>query len=219
MVLGIGGDDPPRALPAVAAVVVDPGLSQHLPPESLRHFLVLLVPTVVMEGPVLGDVEGMRRRPHTDHGPAGRQVVVDLLHLGVGKVAEPRRDHHQVGRPQRLEAGDVVDRVGVDRARLRVDRVEHRAAEAVVPGEDLRQLRERLLAAVFLVAADEHDPPALPRPLPAVDHEPGVGGQRRSGRGRHEPGHEPHGDQRHRAESRHARVPRSGSRGSRVPIR
>ena len=53
--------------------------------------------------------------------------------------------------------------------------------EAVARGQDLRQLRQRLLAAVFLVAADEHDLLPLPRPVAAANLEPGVGRRRDGG--------------------------------------
>jgi hypothetical protein len=125
-------------------------------------------------GPILGEVEGVGRGPHADHRLAGLEIVVDLLHLLVGQVAEASGDHHQVGLPQGLEAGDVGGGVGADLTRRRIDGVEHGAGEAVVLRQNLRQLREALLAAVLLVAADEHDLLPLPRALATVHHKPRI---------------------------------------------
>ncbi len=182
MVFGAGGDQALRALVAVVAVVADPGLSEHLPPESIPHPFELRLPAVVGILPIGRDVEGVRRRPHADYGLARPEVVVDLLHLLIGQIAKPRRDHHQIGLPQGLEARDVGRVRGCDLAGLRIDRVKHRAREAVVLGQNLRELRERLLAAVFLVAADEHHVLALARPLAPLDRQ--VGQLRRDRRDR-----------------------------------
>ena len=46
----------------------------------------------------------------------------------------------------------------------------------MVPGQDLRQLRERLLAAVFLVAAHEHDVFSSAGALSTLDHDPWISG-------------------------------------------
>ena len=160
MVFGSGGDEAEGALLAVVAVVIDPLFTEHEPAEAVGPLLLLapVAVAVVGVGPVFGHVEGMRGRPHSDHRLAGPQVVVDVLHLLVGQVAEPGGDHHQVGIVEGLEAGDVLLLVGIDLARRRIDGVEHRAVEAVVGGEDPAQLGEGLLAAILFVAADEHDP-------------------------------------------------------------
>src|SRR5262249_55408361 len=57
------------------------------------------------------------------------------------------------------------------------DREEHRAMEAVAPGEDLGQLRQRLLRTILLVPADQHDVLPLARPDRALVDDPGVGRQ------------------------------------------
>ena len=158
MIPAVRRDQAPGAFVAVVAVMIDPCLAEHMPTEALGHFLARLLPAVVGVGLPFGNVEGVRRRPHPDHRLAGAEIVVDRLHLLVGQVAEPRGDHHQIGLPERLEPGNVVHLVGADLARGRIDGVEHGAGEAMMPGEDLRQLGEALLAAVFLVAADEHHP-------------------------------------------------------------
>ena len=179
MVLGVGGQKPARALAAVAAVMADPGLAEHLPAEALREALATVIPTPAAVGPPLGDVEGVGCRPHRHDRLARLQEGVDVLHLLVGKVAKPRGDHHQVGRVELLEAGDVVVGVGVDLAGGRVNRKHDGAIEAVVAGEDLRQLRKSLLAAVLLVAADQDDLLPLPGPVAAGNLEPRIGGLHR----------------------------------------
>ena len=176
MILGVGRDQAPRALLAVMAVMVDPRLAEHLPAETLRHFFIGLIPAVVRVGPALGKVEGMGRGPHADHRFARFEVVVDLLHLLVGQVAKPCGDHQQIGRSQGLEAGDVGGGVGTDLTRRRIDGVDHAAVEAVVFGENLRQLREALFAAVFLIATDEHDMLRVAGPLLPFERQPRIGG-------------------------------------------
>ena len=185
MILGVGGQKPARALAAVAAVMADPGLAEHLPAEALREALATVIPTPAAVGAPFGDVEGVRCRPHRHHWLACLQKRVDVLHLLVGKVAKPGGDHHQVSIPELLEAGDVVVGVGVDLAGGRVDREHDGAIEAVVAGEDLRQLREGLLAAVLLVAADKNDLLPLSRPVATGDLEPRIGSLQR----KHEDGH------------------------------
>ena len=59
---------------------------------------------------------------------------------------------------------------GIDRAVLRIDGEQDGALEAVALGQDLGQLRQRLLGAVLLVAADQDDVLALARAVaPFVD--------------------------------------------------
>lgn len=103
-----------------------------------------------------------------------------MLHLLVGEVAKPGGDHHQVGRFELLEAGDVVVGVGVDQAGGGIDREYDGAIEAVVAGEDLRQLREGLLTAVLLVATDKDDLLPLPGPVATRNLEPRIGGPERT---------------------------------------
>ena len=55
--------------------------------------------------------------------------------------------------------------VGLDRPVL-ADGEEHGAGEPVVLGQDLGELRQRFLRAVFLVAADQDDVLPLARPSP-----------------------------------------------------
>ena len=157
-------------------MVADPLLAEHGPAKPVGPFLLLtlIAVAVVRVCSILGDVKPVRCRPQADHGLASPQIVVDLLHLLVGQVAKPGGDHHQVSLPQGLEPRDIVPLVGADLARGRIDRVEHRAGEAVVLREDLRQLRERLFAAILLIAAHEHYLLALAGPVAPFDDNPRV---------------------------------------------
>src|SRR5262249_51845699 len=85
-------------------------------------------------------------------------------------------DHHQIGLVERVQAGDVVRLVGVDGAVGGVDGEQDGAAEAVTPSQNLRQLRQPLLGAIFLVAADEYHVLALAGTLASGEAEPGLSG-------------------------------------------
>src|SRR5262249_40128615 len=161
------------ALGAVASPVVDPRLAEHLPAESLFVILLLVVPAVLGVGLARPQVEGVSRGAQADHRLARLDVIDDVLHLLVGQVAEAREDDHQVGGLQRLQAGDVLLVVRVDRA-VRIDGEQDGALETVMFGQDLGQLRQRLLGAVLLVAADQDDVLAFARPVAAFDHQPRV---------------------------------------------
>ena len=67
---------------------------------------------------------------HAEHRPARLQVIVDELHLLVRKIAEAGGDDHQVGGPERFQAGDVVMKIGIDQTGLRIDRL-HVAPPAI----------------------------------------------------------------------------------------
>ena len=103
----------------------------------------------------------MGRRPHADDRPARFDILDDVLHLLVGQVAEARGDNHQVGRLEALPGrgccrvwlGSIVPSL--------VDGEQHGAFETVMLGQDLAQLRQRLLGAILLVAADQDDVLAL----------------------------------------------------------
>ena len=107
------------------------------------------------------EVEGVRRGAHADDRLARLDVIDDVLHLLVGQIAEAREDDHQVGRLERLQAGDVVVAGSGLIVPSLVDGEQHGALEAVMLGQDLGQLRQGLLGAIFLVAADQDDVLAL----------------------------------------------------------
>ena len=91
------------------------------------------------------------------HRPPRLGVIDDAFHLIVGQVAKPQTQHHDIGVVEHSQTGNVLDVVRVDLAGLGIDREQHRRLEPVVGGEDLRQLRKRLFAPVFVVARDQHD--------------------------------------------------------------
>ena len=59
--------------------------------------------------------------------------------------------------------------------RLGVDGEQDGAFEAVMLGEDLGELRQRFLGAIFLVAADEDDVLALAGAVEAIVDDPRIG--------------------------------------------
>ncbi|GAC1468585.1 MAG: hypothetical protein NVSMB9_11410 [Isosphaeraceae bacterium] len=83
----------------------------------------------------------------------------------------------------------MVGTVRVDRAVL-VGGKEHGAFEAVVSGEDLRELRQGFLGSVFLIAADQHHMLSLARTGLSLDNDPGVVG---AGAGQEEEGEDEKG--------------------------
>ena len=82
---------------------------------------------------------------------------------------------------------------GLDDAVI-VNREKHCAVESVVLGQDLGQLRQSLLGAVFLVAADEDDLLPLAGTVGPLDYKPGIVSARRRRDGQ-QPGN-PRGQQR-----------------------
>ena len=125
-------------------------------------------------GPAGGNGEGVGGRADADDRLARLDVFDDVPHLLVGQIAEPREDNHQVGRFEGLQAGNVVQVFGVDRAGGRIDGKQHGTLEPVPLGEDLAQLRQGFLGAILLVAGDQHDVLSLARPVVAVEDDPGI---------------------------------------------
>ena len=141
----------------VGAVVADPGLAQDLTAEAPLVVVALVVEGVFVERAVLRVAEAMGRGAQADDRAAAVQVVDDRLHLLDRDGLEAREDHEQVRVLQRLGAGDVAGVAQRDVAVLRVDPEQHRAGEALVLGEDARELRQGLLGLVLMVVGDEHD--------------------------------------------------------------
>ena len=107
----------------------------------------------------------MRRGSEADHRPAPVEIVDDVLHLRVGEILEAEKDDQQVGRPQRLEPGDVRA-ARLDEPGLRVGGEEDAALEPVVPRQDPRQRRERFLGSILVIAGQKHE--VLPAPRPPI---------------------------------------------------
>jgi hypothetical protein len=80
----------------------------------------------------------------------------EAAHRGVRPLAETQRHHDPVGAIERLGARHAGVVVGVDRP-VRIEREQHRTAEAVALAEDLREHGQPLFAAVLLVAGEEHE--------------------------------------------------------------
>ena len=158
MVRGTGGNQAQRTLVLVVAMMADPCFTQHQPAKALGpvRLVALVVEAVVGKGAACRNVEGMGRCPHADHRPATFEIVVNLLHLVIRQIAKAGSDHHQLSLPQGLEARNVFLFVGGDLARFWIDGVEHRAVKAMAGRQNLGQLRQRLLAAVLLITADQH---------------------------------------------------------------
>ena len=126
----------------LAAVVRDPLLAEHVPPEAVVEPLPRMA---------LWIEERVRGCPQPDDGFARLDILQDALKLVVGQRAESREHHQQIRGRQRLEPFDVV-------LRLRFGpRVGDRGREAVRLLEDRGDHRHRDLGPVLVVARHEHD--------------------------------------------------------------
>ena len=102
-------EDQVGALLVVAAEVADPVLAEDvLAKAKAPGFVFALVAFVVLLELALEPLERMRSRAQSDHWFAGVQVVLDVLHLVVGKVLEAQEHHHQVRGSEGFETGDVA---------------------------------------------------------------------------------------------------------------
>ena len=112
---------------------------------------------------------------HSDQGPTALRILYDLLHLVVRKIAPPDQQDHQIRLLQRFQAGNIVGHIGADRAIFGIYAEQHRAFKAVPSGQNLRQLRQRLLRTVLLIRRDQNDPFAFAGADAARDGKPGIG--------------------------------------------
>ena len=101
-------------------------------------------------------MRGVAPRAHA-HRSAGLHVVVNVLHLFVGETAEAGQNDHEIGRFKILQAGNVAALVGIDLAGLGINGEQHRALEAMMLRQDLRQLRQGLFGAILFIATDQHN--------------------------------------------------------------
>ena len=163
VILHFGDDFPPRAFLAVVAVVVHPGLPQHLATITALEFRIRVVPRIFRVGTLQIHlvIEGVGRCTQRDNGPPGVGVVNDLLHLGVGQFTKAGEEHHEIGVGQGIQAGNVVQGGGVDFATFLVDGEEHGTRETVPHGQNLGHLWHALFRAVFLVTGDKDNVLAL----------------------------------------------------------
>ena len=131
----------------MVAVVVDPFFAEDFQPE-VRPFEIA----------GLGRArEGMGGGAEADDRLAGVQIVGEARDLVIGQLTEAAADDHQVGRVERLGAGEVLLEIRVDVSTIRVDGEKHHTVESVFLAEDLGQHRAGFLAAVFLVTGDKDD--------------------------------------------------------------
>jgi hypothetical protein len=97
-------------------------------------------------------------------------VGVKVLHLLLRKVLEPQEHHGEIRRAQRLHAWHV--RVaGDDLPRGRVDVEQDGALEAVVLGQDPRELGQSFFRAVLVIAREEDDVLSLPGACGAIKNQ------------------------------------------------
>src|SRR6478672_7301632 len=153
--------------------MVDPGFAEDLAAETLLVVLAAVVVGVFGVGLAGWNAEGVCCGADADDRLAGFEVTDDVLHLLVGQVAKASEDHHQVGRVERFEARNVAD-VGINLTDLCsakawglaaggrklaaiFDGEQNGAFEAVMPGQDLGELRQGFFGAVLFVATDEDD--------------------------------------------------------------
>ena len=142
------------------------------------------VPVVTHEGPaeqidethllaidLVGEspAEAVIRSAQTDDGLSGVEVVGDMRLLLCGQGEQPQEENGQVRFLQMLQAGNAVMLECTLLALLRihwhgrihqplvVDTEQYRAVETVMLRQDSSHHRHRLLTAVFLVGADQHD--------------------------------------------------------------
>ena len=99
-------------------------------------------------------------------------VGLDVFHLVVGEITKTGQYRHEIRLLKSFKAWDIVCLLGVNRAVFLVDCEENGTSEAMVRGQDLRQLRHRFLGAVFLITGDKNDILGLGLPPGAFEHDP-----------------------------------------------
>ena len=142
-------DDTARGLLLVTPVVTDPCIAQDLLPEATDPFF-FAVETIVRVTAFASDVESVRGRAQAHDRFAGVDEPVNMFHLVVRQIPKPKGHDHHVSGIQSVQAGDVPLVVWID---ITVgDGKQNRALETVMHGQNLSQLRQSFLGAVFLVA-------------------------------------------------------------------
>ena len=152
-----------RGLAAPVAVVPTERPTEHTLPEGHSLAVDAVVP---VDEPVV-------RGPDREDRLTGIQVAVDARQLLLRERQQARVEDHRVRSLEVLEPGDVMndllvlplDLRGGVHAALLVLCEQHGGVHAVPLGEHLGQHRRALLAAVLLVAHDEHH---VGRVLPAI---------------------------------------------------
>ena len=117
-----------------------------------------------------------------DDGFAGLHEVGDVLRLCVRQDAPAGEENHHVGGLQGLQSGNIVTNAGIDDAGGGVDGEEDGAFEAMLAGEDFRELGQGLCGVVFLIAGHEDDVFAEPGARAALKDHAIVGRHQHGGR-------------------------------------
>ena len=149
-------DGDARALLVIAAVVTHPGLSQHLVPEPVFVALDPGAEVILRKGARLVAVaEGVGRGSQSHHRSSPVQVGIDVRHLLVRQRLEAGEDHEPVRRLEHFEPGDV--RLAGLHLAVLVEPEENGAIEAVMLGQDAGERGQGFLAAILVIAGDEHE--------------------------------------------------------------
>lgn len=168
-------DHTESAFALVSAMVIDPLLAQDLPTKL----------TILQATEVAFAIEGMGRCAKTDHRLASVEEIRHMNGLFRTRLAEARRDDHQIRVIESRQTSQPLLIVRVDVFPLLIPGEHHRAVETVMLTKNLAQHRERLLGAVFLIARDENHALPLARAFLALQDQ-GIGrpaGQRKKQRG------------------------------------
>src|SRR5438874_55713 len=173
MIFAFGSNDSARALLAVLAMMADPGLAKDLAAKAAVPFLA--VPGIARIGRALFEGEGMSGRSHADNGPTRLDIIDNMFHLIIGQLAKASENNHEVRGLKRLQAGDIISHVRVNRSVLGIDGEENGAFETMMIGQDFGELRQGFFGAVFLVAADQDNVLAFAGTVVAIEDNPPIG--------------------------------------------
>ena len=165
MILESFVNHPAGALFAVAAVMINPRLAEHLLSKPARPILVVPVVFGIRALLVLFVLERVSAGAQRDDRFAGVDVIHEMFHLLIRQLAEAQAHHAQISGIQRFQAGDVGQCQRINRAVGRVDGEQHGAFESVPRRKNLRQHRQRFFGAILLVPGEKDDVLALARPV------------------------------------------------------
>ena len=143
-------DDAAGGFGFVVAPVGDPFLAENV----FTKFII------GAQGVRTGILECVGARAEGDDGDTAFERLNEVPHVRLGPVAEAEGHDDGVGRIERLSMGNAGLVIGVDRA-IGIDGEEHRTFEAVALAENFCEHRQAFLGAIFLVAREEDNVPAV----------------------------------------------------------
>src|SRR6185437_9607684 len=152
-----GRKESARALFPMPAMMRYPGFAQELAAESAIPTGNRTVPIVFFVGLTSLRLERMRAGTNGNDRATRLGVINNFLGLIVRQVAPAHEEHHQVGFPERLQAGCVAVVGRIDVAGGRINRKQDSAFEPVMHRENLSQLRKGFFGMVFGVVAGDKD--------------------------------------------------------------